>query len=147
MDWRESYHVTCILCGRRYATIELCFLCVVRAERIWENTGIRTDFTWVAKFQGNSSVARRRIRRLRVWRYMCCSYSHLESVRIIVVTTSEDPINRFTNLSHWNTWQYGSPCKNGVLKYIFRCLQYLHGFIYFQIKCMRSSIILKIWIT
>jgi hypothetical protein len=26
-------------------------------------------------------MARRRIRRLIVWRYMCCSYSNLESVR------------------------------------------------------------------
>jgi hypothetical protein len=34
MDWRDSYHVACFLCGLRCATIELCFLCVVRAERI-----------------------------------------------------------------------------------------------------------------
>jgi hypothetical protein len=27
-------HVTCSLCGLPYATIELCFLCVVRAEAI-----------------------------------------------------------------------------------------------------------------
>jgi hypothetical protein len=26
MDWRDSDHVTCFLCGLRYATIELCFL-------------------------------------------------------------------------------------------------------------------------
>jgi hypothetical protein len=26
MDWRESYHVPCFLCGLRYSTIELCFL-------------------------------------------------------------------------------------------------------------------------
>jgi hypothetical protein len=26
MNWRDSYHVTCFLCGLRYATIELCFL-------------------------------------------------------------------------------------------------------------------------
>jgi hypothetical protein len=67
---------TCILCGLRHATIEgLCFLCVVRAERIWENMGLGIDFTWVPKFQGNSSVARRRIRRLSMWHYMCCSIS------------------------------------------------------------------------
>jgi translation initiation factor 2 beta subunit (eIF-2beta)/eIF-5 len=24
---RDSYHVTCFLCGLRYATIEVCFLC------------------------------------------------------------------------------------------------------------------------
>jgi hypothetical protein len=47
-----------------FATIELCFLCVVRAEGIWENTGMGIDFTWVP-----------------VWRYMCYSYSNLESVR------------------------------------------------------------------
>jgi hypothetical protein len=38
MDRRDRYHVTCIPWGLRYATIELCFLCVVRAERIWEFT-------------------------------------------------------------------------------------------------------------
>jgi fluoride ion exporter CrcB/FEX len=27
-------HVTCFLCGLPYATIELCFLCVVRAEPV-----------------------------------------------------------------------------------------------------------------
>jgi hypothetical protein len=53
------------------------FLRVVRAERIWENTGMGIDFTWIPKFQGNSSVARRRIRRLSVWRYVCCSTSIL----------------------------------------------------------------------
>jgi hypothetical protein len=26
MDWRDNYHVTCFLCGMRYATVELCFL-------------------------------------------------------------------------------------------------------------------------
>jgi hypothetical protein len=35
IDLRDGcYHVTCFLCGLRYTTIELCFLCVVRAERI-----------------------------------------------------------------------------------------------------------------
>jgi hypothetical protein len=35
MDWRDSYHVTCFQCGLRHETKEgLCFLCVVRAERI-----------------------------------------------------------------------------------------------------------------
>jgi hypothetical protein len=37
------------------------FMCVVRAERIWRNTGMGIDWTWVAKFQGNGSVARRRL--------------------------------------------------------------------------------------
>jgi hypothetical protein len=27
MDWRDNYHVICFLCGLRYATLELCFLC------------------------------------------------------------------------------------------------------------------------
>jgi hypothetical protein len=36
MDWRKSSHVICFLCRLRYATIELCVLCVIRAERIWE---------------------------------------------------------------------------------------------------------------
>jgi hypothetical protein len=68
---------TCFLCGLRYATIErLSFLCVVRAERISEDTGMGLHFTWVPKFHGNSSVARRRIRG-RVWRHMCCSISIL----------------------------------------------------------------------
>jgi hypothetical protein len=40
MDYRDIYHVTAFLFGLRYATIELCFLCVVRAEGIWENTGM-----------------------------------------------------------------------------------------------------------
>jgi hypothetical protein len=48
-----------------------------RAERIWENTEMGIDFTWVPKFQGNSSVPNIRIRRLSVWRYMCCSTSIL----------------------------------------------------------------------
>jgi hypothetical protein len=30
--------VTCFLCGLRYATIEMCFLCMAHAERIWELT-------------------------------------------------------------------------------------------------------------
>jgi hypothetical protein len=34
MNWQDSYHVTCFLCDLRYATIELCFLYVVHAERI-----------------------------------------------------------------------------------------------------------------
>jgi hypothetical protein len=37
-----------------------------RAERIWENTGMGIDWTSVPEFQGNTSVARRRIRRLNV---------------------------------------------------------------------------------
>jgi hypothetical protein len=102
LRWRYSTpppYGACFQCGLPHARIEgLCFLCVVRAERIWENTGMGIGFTWIPKFQGNSSVARRRIRILSVWRYMCCSYSNL------------DPINRFANpnsrLSHWNTWQY-----------------------------------------
>jgi hypothetical protein len=88
MDWRDSYHLTCFLFGLRYVTLELCFLCVVRAERIWDNTGLGIDFIRIPKFQGKNSVARRRIRRLSVWRYMCYSYSNLESVKLIVVTTS-----------------------------------------------------------
>jgi hypothetical protein len=36
MDCRDSYHVTCFLYGLRYAKIELSFLYMVRAERIWE---------------------------------------------------------------------------------------------------------------
>jgi hypothetical protein len=43
-----------------------------------EATGMGIDFVWVPKFQGNSNVARRRIRRLSMWRYMCCSTSILE---------------------------------------------------------------------
>jgi hypothetical protein len=75
---------TCSLCGLRYPTIEvLCFLCVVRAERIWENAGMGIDFTWVPKFQENSRVARRRIRRQIVWRYMCCSTSILEVSNLV----------------------------------------------------------------
>jgi hypothetical protein len=46
---------------------------MVRAERIWENVGMGINWTCVPKFQGNSSVARRRIRRLSVGHYMCCS--------------------------------------------------------------------------
>jgi hypothetical protein len=30
MDWRDSYHVACFLCGLRFATIQLCFVYVVR---------------------------------------------------------------------------------------------------------------------
>jgi hypothetical protein len=26
MDWRDSYHVTCFMCGLRCAALELCFL-------------------------------------------------------------------------------------------------------------------------
>jgi hypothetical protein len=26
LDWRDSYYVTCFLCGLHYATVELCFL-------------------------------------------------------------------------------------------------------------------------
>jgi hypothetical protein len=60
------------LCGLRHATIEgLCFLCVVRAERIWEKTGMGIHWTWVPKFQGKSSVAR------EVTRYTCCNTSIL----------------------------------------------------------------------
>jgi hypothetical protein len=125
MEWRDSYHVTCFQCSLRYTTVELCFLCLVRAERIWENTGMGIDFTWVPKFQGNSSVVRRRIRRLSVWRYMCYSYSNLESVRTnlsiqtsVLVTPTRDSINKnvydylfiflfcinFLTLSHTLTW-------------------------------------------
>jgi hypothetical protein len=39
--------------------------------------------TWVPKFQGNSSVARRRIRRLSVWCYMCCSMSILGMCNLV----------------------------------------------------------------
>jgi hypothetical protein len=39
---------------------------MARAERIWENAGMETDWACVPKFQGNNSVARRRIRRLNV---------------------------------------------------------------------------------
>jgi hypothetical protein len=39
---------------------------MVHVERIGENTGMGIDFVGVLKFQGNSSVARRRIRRLSV---------------------------------------------------------------------------------
>jgi hypothetical protein len=39
------------------------------------------DFTWVQKFQGNNSAARRRIRRLSVWRYMCYNYTSFGSVK------------------------------------------------------------------
>jgi hypothetical protein len=75
---RSPTRNTCFLCGFRHAKIEgLCFLCVVRAERIWENRGIGIDWTRVPKYQGKSSVARRRIRRLSVLRYMCCSTSIL----------------------------------------------------------------------
>jgi hypothetical protein len=46
MDWRESYHVVYFQYDLRHAAIEgLCFLCVVRAERIRENTGMGIDFT------------------------------------------------------------------------------------------------------
>jgi hypothetical protein len=45
MDWRDSYHVTFFLCGLHYATIELCFLRVVRVERIQKNMEIGIDFT------------------------------------------------------------------------------------------------------
>jgi hypothetical protein len=44
-------------------------------------TGIGIDWTWVPKFQGNSSVARRRIR--RVWRYMRCSTSILRLSNVV----------------------------------------------------------------
>jgi hypothetical protein len=64
---------TCFLHGLCHATIEgWCFLSTVNAERILENVGMRTDFTWVLKLQGNSSVARIKIRP-NVWCYMCCS--------------------------------------------------------------------------
>jgi hypothetical protein len=46
---------TCSLCGLCHATIEgLCFLCVVGAERVWENAGMGIDWTWVPKFQGKA---------------------------------------------------------------------------------------------
>jgi hypothetical protein len=65
---------TCFLCGLRHARVEgLCFLCVVGAESMWEIARMGIDWTWILKFQENSSVARRRMRRLSVWSYMCCS--------------------------------------------------------------------------
>jgi hypothetical protein len=36
---------TCFLCGAHHAKIEgLCFLCVVRAEKLQENMGVGIDF-------------------------------------------------------------------------------------------------------
>jgi hypothetical protein len=97
MDWRDSYHVTCFLCGLRHATIELCFLCVVRAERIreWKLTSL--------EFRSSKGTA--------VWpkkelEDVTCAIVTviLRVYELIVVTTSEEPINRFTNpnprLSH-----------------------------------------------
>jgi hypothetical protein len=62
---------TCFLRGMCHATIEgLCFLCVVRAEKI-EITKMGIDVTWVPKFQGNSSVIDEELEvdlwRLNVW--------------------------------------------------------------------------------
>jgi hypothetical protein len=76
-QWTRSLtRDTCFLCSLRHAKIvRLCFLCVVSTERRWENAGTGTDWTWVSKLQGNSSVARRKIRTFSVWRYMCCSTS------------------------------------------------------------------------
>jgi hypothetical protein len=67
----QSDSVTCFLCGLHHATVEgLCFLCVVRAERV-ENTGIGIDFTWLPKFQGNNLVVEEELEvglwRLNVW--------------------------------------------------------------------------------
>jgi hypothetical protein len=42
MTWRENYHVTCFLCGLRYAAIELCFLrcpCHGYITRVQESSG------------------------------------------------------------------------------------------------------------
>jgi hypothetical protein len=65
----------CILCGLRHAIIQgLCFLSVVRAKKISETTGMGIDIIWDPKFQGNRSMARRRI---SIWRYTCCSESIL----------------------------------------------------------------------
>jgi hypothetical protein len=54
-QWTRSLtRDTCFLCGLRHAKIErLCFLCVVRAERIYASTGMGIGWTWVPKFQVN----------------------------------------------------------------------------------------------
>jgi hypothetical protein len=42
MDLRDSYHVTCFLCGLHYATTELCFLrfpCRGYITRVQESSG------------------------------------------------------------------------------------------------------------
>jgi hypothetical protein len=44
---------------------------------------METDWACVPKFQGNNSVARRRIRRLNVWHCMCCSLSILEVCNLV----------------------------------------------------------------
>jgi hypothetical protein len=143
MDWRDIYHVTCFPCGLRYATIEMCFLCVVRAERIWEDTGMGTYFTWVPKFQGKSSVARSRIRRFSVWRYMCHSHSNFESVRTDCSYDqwrSNKPIHQSkSRLSQSITWQYVTYLQRhyfwydlwNITRFDLRCTVYTFGS-YFQ---------------
>jgi hypothetical protein len=69
---------TCFLCGLRGTTTEgLCFLWVARAEWMWQNVRMGINWTWVPNFQGNSSVARRKIMGLIGSRYMCNSTSIL----------------------------------------------------------------------
>jgi hypothetical protein len=88
------------LCGLRYATIELCFLCVVRVEKIreWELASLEFPSS-----KGTAVWPEEELEDLVCNVNVCYSYSNLERL----VTTNEDPINRFTNpnpwLSHRNT--------------------------------------------
>jgi hypothetical protein len=109
---------SCFLCGLRHATIErLHFLFVVRDERIWENTEMGIYFNWVPKFQGDNSVARRRIRRLNVWCYMRCStvvFGVCNLVRLLhlpcykSMKTSADRLRRLV-------WSNCKVCKSAIV--------------------------------
>jgi hypothetical protein len=111
-------HVTCFLCGLPYVTIEVCFMCVVRAEAIhvWrglENNTSSVQFSSVQFSVGDSH------RNFVVEEDLTCELKTLCVIIKVILkvlqlfaVTSEDPINRLTNpnprLSHSNTRQYFS---------------------------------------
>jgi hypothetical protein len=134
MDGPDSHHVTYFLCCLRYATIELCFLCVVGAERIWEVTGMRIDFTWVPKFQGNSNVATR---------YVCCSYSNLESVRTkiqtrVLITETRDSIM----VAEWVRMKWAGRVGGGEVCTLF-CSENLSGRVHLEDRGLDVRITLE----
>jgi hypothetical protein len=53
----------------RSLTRDTCFLCVVRAERIWDNTGMRIDCTWVPSSKGTAVWPEEELEDF-VWRHL-----------------------------------------------------------------------------
>jgi hypothetical protein len=100
--------VFCVACAMQYYNCVFCAWSVPRGyERIRE-----WELTWL-EFRNSKRTA--------VWpeeesKYLVCDVTNaiviviLRVYELIVVTNSEDPINRFTNrdpcLSHWNMWLY-----------------------------------------